>query len=611
MYNASQRYRCWTVALICTAINFLLLGTARLSGLMYLAILKRFKVNRNQASFPFVLCYTIRNVASPLIGYLGGRFGIYSVTLWGGVLASAAVGCCFFAEDITTVTVLWGGIFGFGVGMATVLVPEILNQHFDKYIANANGIAFSGECIGGFMLPLLLKFSLNTYCLYGTFLILSGLVLQSIPAALLLIAFSHTKSLNADQCTNDKEKLLNSQTYESDSQFIDEKDFYGSTKSNVLFAPKYDFTSSKREESLIEVEINKLPDGKDAHFYPKKIKRKEQTLPITIGAKSNLITKHLSLIAIGNKEIATRNTQKDPIYDQAEINLNSSDASLVSAEVAMAHSYPKQKKRTGKHALLLETTGFLSSLARSNRRNPCQYYESIEPNLQVVEILTDDQKRLTKSSTESSKRLSVSDINAKNKLVSPSTYCPPKEENAPTFFSSFRLFLDPAFVMILLTQSFVMYNIVMFITVINDFCRDTGLSSNQETTVLLFLSVSDMIGRLGLGWITDIGLMSNTSFSALCCLGMGAAIGSLVFLKLFIEIGFSVAVFGLFFGGFLIVCPGVITDHIPKDERPMALASRFFLFGPMSFSQSPLIYYFRVSGILQICIHYYYSVVHN
>ncbi|GFS65019.1 uncharacterized protein NPIL_259961 [Nephila pilipes] len=164
-----DRYRQWKIALICCYINFLHFGIARLSSLLYLAALTRYNVNRSQASFPFILCYTVRNLSGPLVGYLGMKFQIHSVIKLGCVLATIGIGGCFFAEDIYTVTVLWGVVYAFGFGMATVLIPEVLSRNFDEYLSNANGLAFSGECIAGFLLPPILQICLNTFGLSGTF----------------------------------------------------------------------------------------------------------------------------------------------------------------------------------------------------------------------------------------------------------------------------------------------------------------------------------------------------------------------------------------------------------------------------------------------------------
>lgn len=48
----------------------------------------------------------------PLVGYLGFKFGVRTVSAFGALIGAVAVGACFFAESITLVTYLYGVFFG-------------------------------------------------------------------------------------------------------------------------------------------------------------------------------------------------------------------------------------------------------------------------------------------------------------------------------------------------------------------------------------------------------------------------------------------------------------------------------------------------------------------
>ncbi|GFY57329.1 uncharacterized protein TNIN_319661 [Trichonephila inaurata madagascariensis] len=100
------------VALACFLIYGILVGTARQSSLLFIASIARFNIDREQASFAFVLFYATRNAFGPLIGYLGAKFGIKTVITCGSFMSSIAVFLCFFAENIIAITILWGLIFG-------------------------------------------------------------------------------------------------------------------------------------------------------------------------------------------------------------------------------------------------------------------------------------------------------------------------------------------------------------------------------------------------------------------------------------------------------------------------------------------------------------------
>ena len=77
-------------------------------------------------------------------------------------------------------------ILGLGVGFSCVLLPACVNEHFEKKISIASGIALSGGSLGILILPPIVEILLNNYGLSKTFLFLGGLILCCIPPALLL-----------------------------------------------------------------------------------------------------------------------------------------------------------------------------------------------------------------------------------------------------------------------------------------------------------------------------------------------------------------------------------------------------------------------------------------
>ncbi|GBM00324.1 hypothetical protein AVEN_32663-1 [Araneus ventricosus] len=511
MKNASRETsKSWVIAAICCFINFLHLGIARQSGLLYLAAIARYDANRNQASLPFVLCYTVRNVSGPFVGFLGRKVGLERVTIFGCVLASIGMGACFLAEDILTVTVLWGGVFGVGFGMGSVLIPVVLNQHFDKHLSNANGIAFGGECVAGFILPILVKILLNAFGTSGLFLILSGLMLHSVPAAMLL-------------------KISSSR--QSKSPVHKPGWFHHASSDAILF-------------STVDGVYSKSSNLED---YGKSFQ-----------ADSTNISNGPNMSSVTNKTLyeskyMCNNTKSENNIENFTDVRNERAVDLESAACKLPYVLHGQHFNG---VIAPQTT--LKCPNTIQNGNKCQNSESSLPTIQC--------NRTEKSLVESSNT---------------------------SAFSSFRVFYDPAFILMLLTQSSFIFIGTMVMTIIVDLSRDASVTSDEEIYILMCLSVSDMIGRFGLGWVTDNGYMSTVAFSALCYFSLGIILTALVFLKGFVLIMCAAFFIGLFLGGLLIVCPGVVSDHIEKEKITMALASRFVLYAPMSLTQSYLIGFFR------------------
>ncbi|GBM41585.1 hypothetical protein AVEN_196200-1, partial [Araneus ventricosus] len=103
--------RSWMVVLYCSLISMLLYGVVRLSGIMFVSSMERFQVDRESASMPYTLCDFIQAMAGPVTGFLSLKFGARQVIMLGSFIAAVGTGTCFFAENIETVTVLWGIVF--------------------------------------------------------------------------------------------------------------------------------------------------------------------------------------------------------------------------------------------------------------------------------------------------------------------------------------------------------------------------------------------------------------------------------------------------------------------------------------------------------------------
>ncbi|XP_055933609.1 monocarboxylate transporter 5-like [Argiope bruennichi] len=177
--------RAWAIAIADGFINALLSGLTRATGLLYVALINTYGASRFQANLPFSIRVVVRNLAGPVVGALGQRFGIRNVVLIGGVLASVGILLCTFATSITWITFLWGGVHGFGVSLCGLGLLAV-TQWFDKYKATGVGLAFSGSCFGSLVLPLFIEYALGGFGLFGCFLVTSALILNVLPAAIIM-----------------------------------------------------------------------------------------------------------------------------------------------------------------------------------------------------------------------------------------------------------------------------------------------------------------------------------------------------------------------------------------------------------------------------------------
>ncbi|GFY60310.1 uncharacterized protein TNIN_128641 [Trichonephila inaurata madagascariensis] len=347
----------------------------------------------------------------PLIGYLGAKFGIKTVITCGSFMSSIAVFLCFFAENIIAITILWGLIFGFCFGLGCVLVPQVMKNHFSNHLDKAIGLTIAGECVIYLPLTLLTEYSLKTYDYSGTFLMLSGALMHTLPVCLVL---------------------------------------------SILDQP--------RSNSLRTVE------------------------------SADSLNEH-----------------------ETKLNQNSFEE----------HSVP---------------------------------LPSEVPNESVVSAV-----------------------------------------------SGLKLFIDPVFFVIMLTQSLLLYVNIAILTIFVDISRDHGVLTEDEVYPLIGFAVADAIGRIFLGLVTDGGYLSKMNFSALCFAAVGFLIIAFVWIKGFAMVMFFSLSCGLFNGGLFMIGPSMCMHYVENKYYSFAIASRYFLYAPLSFTQAPFIGYFRdtlqsYDGLLYILI---------
>ncbi|XP_015929910.1 monocarboxylate transporter 12 [Parasteatoda tepidariorum] len=179
-------YYSWIVAVAGSVIFLLVSCPVRLGAQLFVSMLHQYHTTREAAAFPFALASLMRSVSGPFAGFFSGILGLQGVTLCGCLFSTIGIGACFFAENIQTIDVFLGVIAGIGFGWSTALIPEILNQHFEKHRTKAYGVFMAGSGLGAFIGPPVLEVIIKKYSMSGTYLIMSGIVFNSVAAALLL-----------------------------------------------------------------------------------------------------------------------------------------------------------------------------------------------------------------------------------------------------------------------------------------------------------------------------------------------------------------------------------------------------------------------------------------
>lgn len=551
----------WLIAAACCFINMMLYGMTRLSGVLFVASVPRYGVGREEASFPYTFANFIRNTAGPLVGYLGHRLGVRPVTACGCFLAAIGVGTCFFAENIGTITVLWGTIFGLGFGLGNILLPVKINQYFDKYRATASGISFSGACLGSFILPPIVEVLMDIYGLSGSFLILAGLVLNCVPAALLLR----------------KPDFIIQSSRVQNEETVTEKQSITSGKKVKLYTAEdtsvtLDALKAKSAEAMQNVQCSNIT------AYEERMKRlSTQTL------LSNYSIRMSNPNPLDFEEI-WRNSKGRRKVDQEALDceVSSATSNMTDQDSVFAKDY-------------ISSTDDKANNEVYSVPIPRRLSDGSFLPLPHINLGYQHSKSFDDLYSDTIYRRDMNEDNIRKGSCLTSISCAPSSDNESAF-DSFSIVSDPIFVLIAITNALYNFTFVCMVTVIVDFARDIHVGLSNEKYILMSLSIGDLIGRLGLGWVTDNGYMTRGNFAALCFLCQGITTATIAWSSGFLMLVTLSSLYGLSEAGLILIFPLIVAEFIEEEKQTVAIPCTHFLAGPLCLTVAPLIGFFREDG---------------
>ena len=119
-------------------------------------------------------------------------------------------------------------------------------------------------------------------------------------------------------------------------------------------------------------------------------------------------------------------------------------------------------------------------------------------------------------------------------------------------------FSKPAFWIIAYISAATIFSIMMVSTHVMPYLEDLGYSRHMAGVFAMMIPIMSIIGRLGIGWVSDF--ISRRALLTLMLLG--TTVGIMLFLNsnLFYLLIPSVILFGISYGGILVLRPGVLRD---------------------------------------------------
>lgn len=418
---------------------------------------------------------------------------------------------------------------GIGVSMSMTLAQVTVNQHFEKHRSTATGLSYSGGCVGSFVFPSFVEFCLLQYQLGGTYIIIAGIMMHVIPAAMILTKPSWLNKANPKIVISEPEednetKACKTKITEADAKFsisdinVNEISTTNdckmcsvdySTKTGALRSAQYNLKESELYRYDIDRDflldnsklvIHLLTDGFTG-ISPLDIDT------CTLWGESPLIQEIEDLFCQ-----MVEASQNDALF------LEKDSTEFVSKNGKAQHAKQRESLINSKSQIdsVITSTNpinclsfYLENLFKRNRSDIVQVFPEGEKE-NVSKILEELWKIHSILSTNEKNRLLNSHSSASlffdgdqfdNNLVLPNTFLSHVK-------TAINLHTKPLFLLICLCRTVHFLTFIPMLTTIVDFSIDKGLPAEDGRYVIAALSMGDLLGRLCFGWITDRNYMS-------------------------------------------------------------------------------------------------------
>ncbi|CAN7986195.1 unnamed protein product, partial [Ixodes pacificus] len=177
---------CWRVAIIASLTTFFTTATIKNSGIVFIGLIERFSLSRGQAAWPISIQEGAILTAGLLVHLLHQKMPIDQIGLLGTILTWSGLVASAFTPSVTWMSVTYGIVHGCGTGMMLVTLAILVLEYFQKYRGAATGIRYAGETFTAIVFPYVLLYLRRSFGFNGMLLLLGGIVMNSSALMLLL-----------------------------------------------------------------------------------------------------------------------------------------------------------------------------------------------------------------------------------------------------------------------------------------------------------------------------------------------------------------------------------------------------------------------------------------
>ena len=199
----SDKGYAWVICFACFFITAMCDGVAMAFGVLIPSVKKSYNCSSVMVAITGSLHLAFMYMFSVPVACMTKYFGPRKTAIIGSLLAASSLLVSGFSPSWQILTILYGVIAGFGLGMALFPANYVPTMFFEKRLSMANAIVFSGSSIGYLAMAPLLSWMLENYGLKEAFLLESGLALTAAITGFLIIDPPHAKESKEDASRKD------------------------------------------------------------------------------------------------------------------------------------------------------------------------------------------------------------------------------------------------------------------------------------------------------------------------------------------------------------------------------------------------------------------------
>uniref|UniRef100_A0A1A9V3B0 Major facilitator superfamily (MFS) profile domain-containing protein n=1 Tax=Glossina austeni TaxID=7395 RepID=A0A1A9V3B0_GLOAU len=543
----------WFIVFGAFSVQFWVAGLVKSYGVLFVEIMETFPSSTaTVASWIPAILSALCLALAPVSSALCQRFSCRTVVFVGGLFCALGMTLSYFATSLVHLLFTFGILTGIGGGLSTTPGIVIVSKYFDKHRALANGICVSGTAAGSFMLPVLIKHLAENFGFHGTILILGFCMLDVCLSALL---YRPVESQNQDE-----EKTIAEEDEDDDNEANKPLDDINPSNIDMLTNSTYldtcdDGLNTKFIEHLfMEESKNRLNE-----YYNLKNSATEKSVPSCAQDSDDEI-----------KDTIGETTFIKPIKKVRSSGIMHSveDLSTNSTWVYRKNSGTDSNRGSRRKRNVFANDEIISKIQAHLEKPlspPTVVIKGLSKSMDIPTPVTNTSEL---KQSEGEQKDSMLRINAIEEEEEEDDI----EEQPMTCYERVEIYLDisllkdPTFILMCLSVTLMSVGCPYMLYYLPAHVISIGYNKSEAGYLVTISAVLDLVGRLGLGWLSDLQLFDRRKTYIVCILGAGLAVLTIPSEDTIYLVGLSAAIYGFCLGSWYVLMPVLLADIFGTDR---------------------------------------------